>query len=158
MPQRNRRLSRALIAGALMSALAIPHAAAHNESPKQDRSDNVITFEYEKAGEIVSQASSRRWSRGDEIDFEVIVKEARDSGPGLKGTLRLRLVGDHAKTYDGWFALKVTAEDGEVAYHRTRPATISLGPEPGRRVAWMNYRFDLPGGSYEATATFERDS
>jgi hypothetical protein len=65
------------------------------------------------------------------------------------------LSGDHAKTYDGWFALKVIAGD-EVVYRSVRPATISLRPEPGRRIAWMNFRFDLPAGNYEATATFER--
>jgi hypothetical protein len=155
MPHRKLKLSRVLVTGALLAVLATP-ANAHNATPKQDRSDNVVAFDYETSGEIVTQTSSRRWHRGDEVDFQVIVKEARDSGPGLKGTLRLRLVGDHAKTYDGWFALKVTAGD-EVVYRSVRPATIALRPEPGRRLAWLNFRFDLPAGSYEATAHFESD-
>jgi hypothetical protein len=157
MPKRNSRFRHVLITGALLGVLA-PPAAAHNASPEKDHSDNVVAFDYEASGEIVSQTSSRRWHRGDEIDFQVVVKEARDSGPGLKGTLRLRLVGDHAKTYDGWFALRVTDDDGQVAYRRARPAMISLRPEPGRRLVWMNFRFDLPTGSYEAIATFARDS
>jgi hypothetical protein len=46
MPQRNLRFSRAVLAGALLAVLAAP-AHAHNETPRQDRSDNVVAFDYE---------------------------------------------------------------------------------------------------------------
>lgn len=148
------KFSRILVTGSMLVTLAVP-AHAHNAIPRQDRSDNVVAFDYETSGEIVTQTSSRRWHRDDEVDFQVIVREGGDSGPGLKGTVRLRLVADHAKTYDGWFALKVTSGD-ELVYRSARPATIALRPEPGRRIAWLNFRFDLPAGSYEATATFDK--
>ena len=85
-----------------------------------------------------------------------MVRETDDAGSGLQGRLRLRLNGDHATIYDGWFSFRVTTTEGRVAFQRLRPANIRLRPQPGQRRATLSFRFDLPSGSYNAAGYFRK--
>ncbi len=137
------------------NALAVAPAAAAPVSVQQDGTDNRLRFTYDRdPGTFARQSSSRRSDEG-AVRFEVAVSESEGYGAGLVGRLRLRLEGERAHLYEGWFALTVTDDQGDVAYTRTVPATIHLKPRPGERKASLTFRFDLPSGRYEAAGEFE---
>lgn len=156
-----RRHRIALLAGSatLLLSLLGPHATAHPTTVDTDRTDNSMSFTYDAdSGEMTTATWSRRTTRGDDkVDFEVGIRESEDAGSGLIGKLTLRLDGDHRTVYDGWFSLKVTTSDGDVAFHRQRPATIRLEPQPGRRRATLTFRIDVPSGSYKAAGSFKSE-
>jgi len=129
---------------------------ARTTTVEKDNTDNRFAFEYEAgSGEIESETSSERSSRNDSVYFRVAVRETEDSGSGLLGRLTLRLDGDDHTVYDGWFDLHVESETGDVAFHRTRPISVHLRPQPGQRRATLRFRLDLPSGEYTAAGSFE---
>jgi hypothetical protein len=128
--------------------------AASASTVQKDRSDNKIGFTYgADTGTIGSETSTAR-ADSDGVNFHVGIEETEDSGSGLLGKLTLRLDGDGSATYDGWFTLRVSDASGDVAFLRSRPATITLEPQPGRRRATLRFRFDLPTGNYTAIGKF----
>lgn len=141
------------IVSALMGAsqaVASPTIAEH------DRSDNLVKFTYDsESGDKTWESTWTRDGGSDEVLFRVGVIETEDSGSGLLGKLTLRLDGDDAVKYDGWFALRLVNEAGEVTFHRARPSEVVLRPQPGLRRAVVRFRFDVPSGTYTASGAFE---
>lgn len=152
----NKTAAAVLISGTI--ALTAQGAMAASRSVGRDATDNRLDFEYDASTGTVTERSSYRRASRDAVRFEVGVVEADGYGSGLNGKLRLRLEGDRAVTYDGWFEITITDESGEVAYREARPATIQLKPRPGHRKAAISYRLDLPSGDYEASGSFEQDT
>lgn len=123
---------------------------------EQDRSDNLVSFAYDSdTGEKNFDSTWTRKGGNDDVLFRVAVIETEDSGSGLLGKLMLRLEGDDAVRYDGWFALHVVDESGYVSFHRAKPSQITLRPRPGLRRAAVRFRFDVPSGTHEASGSFE---
>lgn len=146
----------AVVLGMASSLFPLSSAAAHPVRVNEDRTDNVFSFSYDSSsGEMPSQSARTQRETEDNVTFTVWVREAEDSGSGLIGKLKLRLNGDHRTIYNGWFTLKIVDADGNVAFQRSRPANLQLYPRPGMRRATIPFRFDLPSGSYDATATFK---
>jgi len=132
-------------------------ATAHPITVPEDRTENVTSFSYESAtGNITSERTDRQ-NADQDVTFTVAVRETEDAGSGLLGRLRLRLNGDHRTIYNGWFTLKIRDAEGNVAFHKSKPANVQLYPKPGMRRASLVYRFDLPAGSYEAVGTFRSE-
>ena len=145
-----------LVTGILL--LPSTHAAAAPEHVTQDATQNRLAFDYDaSSGTITSRSSFRRASR-DEVRFEIGIVESDGYGAGLTGKLRLRLEGDAAVTYDGWFEITITDDSGDVVFRQSRPATIQLKPRPGCRKDALTYKVDLPSGSYEASGIFEQEA
>ena len=157
MQNRRHRFALVALSTLLLSSVG-PTAGAHPITVDRDRTDNDLSFAYEaESGDLTSMTSSRRTSRnGDDVEFEIMVRETDDAGSGLQGRLRLRLNGDHRTIYDGWFSFRVTTPEGKVAFQRLRPANLHLRPRPGQRRATLVFRFDLPSGDYEAAGYFRK--
>lgn len=123
---------------------------------ESDRSDNLVTFAYDSdTGEKTSDSTWTRKGGNDDVLFRVAIIETEDSGTGLLGKLALRLEGDQAVRYDGWFALRVVDDSGDVTFYRSRPSDITLRPRPGLRRAAVRFRFDVPSGTHTASGSFE---
>ncbi len=121
-----------------------------------DRSDNLVTFTYDSnTGQKTSDSTWTRKGGNDDVLFRVAIIETEDSGSGLLGKLTLRLEADQAVRYDGWFALRVVDDSGDVTFYRSRPSEITLRPRPGLRRAAMRFRFDVPSGTHTASGSFE---
>ena len=150
-------IRRATIGALAVTALAFPATAIG--APREvgvDRSDNRIEFSYDGgSGSIDSQSTSTQSGINPDVSFQVSVIEAEGTGPGLLAKITLRLDTDRAQTYDGWFALHIDSEDGQTAFHRSRPRYVRLRPRPGCRRATIRYTFDLPSGDYKAVGTFQ---
>ena len=152
-----RKLQATVASGAILAfvVLATPGLAQSN-NVEEDVTDNRFAFSYDSSsGQIGSETSAERTSEEDAVYFKVAIAEMEDTGSGLLGKLSLRLDGDERKVYDGWFTLHIETENGDPAFHRTRPATIHLRPQPGQRRAILRFRFDIPSGDYEAFGSFE---
>ena len=151
-----RRLA-ALVGAALLSAaLPLSPAYAGPIVVESDQSDTMTKFTYDAAtGEKVSDSNWTRDGGNDGVFFKVVILETEDSGSGLLGKLALRLDGDKAEKYDGWFALRLVDDSGDVTFHRARPSEITLRPQPGLRRAVVRFRFDVPSGTYTASGAFD---
>lgn len=145
------------VSAALISAaLPMSQSLAAPAVMERDRSDNLTSFDYDS--ETGEKASDSTWTRdGGSADvlFRVTVIETEDSGSGLLGKLTMRLDGDKAVRYDGWLALRLVDESGEVTFHRAQPSEIILRPQPGLRRAIVRFRVDVPTGTYTASGSFE---
>ena len=128
------------------------------EQVTEDSTQNRFVFDYDASSGTVTGRSSYRRANRDAVRFEVGVVESDGCGVGLTGKLRLRLEGDEAVTYDGWFQITITDDSEDVIFRQSRPTTIQLQPKPGRRKGAITYKFDLPSGSYEASGTFEQEA
>lgn len=131
-------------------AMASPTIAEH------DRSDNLVKFTYDsQSGDKTWESTWTRDGGSENVMFRVAVVETEDSGSGLLGKLSVRLDGEEAVKYDGWFALRLVDDSGDVTFHRARPSEIVLRPRPGLRRAVVRFRFDVPSGTYTASGAFE---
>lgn len=148
----------AVFVGASLLGAALPIASVQ-AAPivvESDRSDTLMKFTYDStSGEKASDSTWTRDGGNDEVLFRVSVLETEDSGSGLLGKLLLRLDGDKAERYDGWFALRLVDDSGDVTFHRARPSEITLRPQPGLRRAVVRFRFDVPSGTYTASGAFD---
>lgn len=150
-----RRLA-VLVSGALLSAaLPVSPSMAAPTYVESDRSDNLVKFTYDsESGEKASDSTWTRDGGSEDVLFRVAVLETEDSGSGLLGRLSLRLDGDKATKYDGWFILRLVDDSGEVSYHRARPSEFVLRPQPGLRRVTLRFRFDVPSGTYTASGAY----
>lgn len=138
------------------AALPLSQAIASPTMAEHDRSDNLVKFTYDsQEGDKTWESTWTRDGGSDDVLFRVAVLETEDSGSGLLGKLSVRLDGDQAVKYDGWFALRLVDEAGDVTFHRARPSEIVLRPQPGLRRAVVRFRFDVPSGTYTASGAFE---
>lgn len=138
-----------------VQALSVP-VWAGTTRVDEDKSDNRFSFEYDAgSGSIGSQTSSERATNNPDVHFHVSVRETEDSGSGLRGLLTLRLDGNDHTIYNGWLGLHIETESGEVAFHRSKPVSIHLRPQPGQRRATLRFRLDLPShDQYVALGNF----
>ena len=151
-----RRIGIPVMSLVMLQALSAP-VSAETRSVEEDRTDNTFSFEYDaESGSIDSQTSSNRAASNTAVYFRVSVLETEDSGSGLMAKLTLRLDGDDHTVYDGWIGLHIETESGEVAFHRSKPVSIHLRPQPGQRRATLRFRLDLPSNDrYTAIGYFE---
>ncbi len=155
-----RRFRRVAAAGLAVFALVIAVPASAAPVVKRwDRSDNSVHFEYDAArGDIVLATSGTRFRPGDAVTFLALVEERNGAPAGrrLRGVLTLRLNGDHALVYRGWFGLRVLNSAGDLVLRRTKWRRIVLQPRRGERRAQIGFVFDLPSGAYDAVGRFRR--
>lgn len=156
MRQHLRRTAVIMSAALLSSVLSIAPALAAPTLVESDRSDTLMKLTYDAStGKKVSDSTWTRSGGNDDVLFRVVVVETEDSGTGLLGKLVLRLEGDKAHKYNGWFVLRLVDDSGNVAFHRALPSEIILRPKPGSRRSTIRFRFDVPSGSYTASGAFD---
>ena len=154
-----RKLSRAGLALVAFMAMGLPSASAATAETQSDSSDNSFAFVYDAATGDVSEATSgATYTRDDPVSFFVYVRERKDAPAGerLLGLMTLHLNARKAVAYQGTFTLTIQdAAGATTVYTEDSAGDVCLKPRRGHRNARVKIPFDLPSGSYTATASFE---
>ncbi len=157
------RLRRAIstTSGALAASVLlalVPVAGAAPRTVEADRSDNSHRFVYDaEVGEFGDETSGTVIDANDPVSFAVFVRRNKASdavGERLKAKVSLALNADRRMVYDGTFTLRVVDEEGEVAHKQAIDERIVLRPRKGHDRKTLSFVFDLPSGTYEASARF----
>jgi len=137
----------------------LPSASAAPRKVAVDESDNSHRFEYDaEAGEFGDQTSGLVIDAQDPVSFTVFVgrnKSSDEAGEQLRAKVSLALNKKRAARYDGTFKLRIVDEDGALFYEDTLEEAIVLRPRKGHRRETLSFVFDLPTGTYEASARFD---